>query len=75
MTGKAQLKKGATAADILDQIEAATVQYMSAKRGLTEQAFRLLLTTCAETRASYERKNARAKQHLIAMGLSAKVFA
>lgn len=75
MANKAQLKKGATAADLLDQIEAATVKYMSTKRNLSEQDFRKLLLADAETRASYERKNARAKQHIINMGLDASVFA
>ena len=52
----AKLKKGATLFDVLDGIESAVVDYMSKKRGMTEERFRKLLQQDAEVRASYGRK-------------------
>jgi hypothetical protein len=45
---------------VLDSIEAGTVAQMARRRGLDEAAMRKLIHEDAETRASYERKNARA---------------
>lgn len=56
---KLELKKGSTIFDVLDGIETAVVTYMAGKRGLTELAFRNLLNTSTEVRASYGRKIAR----------------
>jgi len=77
MKPKLTLKPGQTVADLLDQIEAATVKRLTDKHGMTEQSLRGLLTTDPqhEISASYHRKNARAKQALILMGMSPKVFA
>jgi hypothetical protein len=75
MAHKITLKPGTTVHDLLDTIEAETTKYMATTRGLTEQDFRKLLNKDPEVQASYNRKNTRAKQALIAAGLSAKVFA
>lgn len=76
-TPKITLKPGQTVADLLDAIETATVKRLTEKHGMTEQNLRGLLTTEPqhEITASYHRKNARAKQALIAMGMNPGVFA
>lgn len=71
---KLTLKKGQTAQDLLDTIEAGTIKYMMTKRGIDEQAMRKLIDKDEETRASYRRKNARAVSAIIGAGMPAKVF-
>lgn len=59
----------AQVSEALDLIEATTVNYMGKKRGLSEQNMRALITSDAEVRASYERKNARGALALKAIKL------
>lgn len=54
------LRKGKTLFEVIDQLESGVVAYMAGKRGITEPELRNLITSDAEVRASWMRKNARA---------------
>lgn len=74
-TKKLNLKPGTTVADVLDQIEEATVKRLCVKHGMTEENLRkTLLDADHPITQSYHRKNARTKQALIDLGMSPAIF-
>lgn len=69
-----KLKRGATFADMLDDIEGSVVRYMRTKRGIDEVAMRRLLEADQEVKASYGRKIERMIQGMIDKGVHPSVF-
>lgn len=67
MNSTPKLRKGVTLFDVLDGVEAAVIDYMSKKRGMSEERFRKFMSTDPDTAASYTRKIDRA---LTSTGLS-----